>query len=256
MTAGAILARRDDSVLVLSINRPARRNAIDTATMRALGVAIADAIAGLEVRCIVLTGAGEVAFSAGGDLDEMAGFSPLGGDGKMAVWQEVLGLIERSNVPVIAAVNGYALGGGTELAMACHIRIASDEAVFGQPEIALDHVPGGGATQRLPRLIPRSAAYEYLLTGESFTAADALRLGLVSALWPKAELLERAVALAQRIALRSPVAVRLTMEAIHHGLAGSLDAGLRLERALAGLVLETPQAQDGMAAFLARRRQS
>lgn len=256
MTEPTVLASTQGRVRVLTLNRPHVRNAIDTPTIRLLGAEIRAAAGDDTVRVVVLTGAGDVAFSAGGDIAEMTTFSPLSADTLMAAWQDTLTAIERSPRPVIAAINGYAYGGGTELAMACHLRVAADHAKLGQPEIALDHLPGGGGTQRLPRLIPKGIAYEYLLTGDAIPAAEAHRLGLVNHVWPRAEFMRRTLDLAGRIADRAPVAVRFTLEAIREGLNAPLDVGLRLERAFAGLVLESPEARAGLEEFLAKKRKA
>ncbi len=253
MTEASILRENHKSVAVLIINRPHVHNALDIATMRALGEAIGDLDRDEGTRVIVITGAGDIAFSAGGDIAEMTTFSPLRADALMQEWQDTLERIERSVKPVIAAVNGYAYGGGTELAMACHIRVASEDARFGQPEITLGHIPGAGGTQRLPRLVPVGIAYEYLLTGEPIAAEHAYRIGLVNYVWPKADLLPNTLALASKIAERGPVAVRYTLEAIRAGLNAPLPVGLRLERALAGLVLESAEAKAGLDAFLKKR---
>jgi enoyl-CoA hydratase len=245
----------DGPVGIVTINRPSVRNAIDTATMRGLGEAVRAAEADDSVRVVIITGAGDIAFSAGGDMAEMQRSpSLIACDVDLRVWQDALGRIERLTKPVIAAINGYAFGGGTELAMACHIRVCGDTAQFGQTEIRHNHLPGAGGTQRLPRLIPLSAAYELLLTGDSLDAAGAYRLGLVSHVWPKTELMANAVALAKRIAQRSPVAVRYTLEAVAAGLAGSLEAGLRIERTMAALVMESQEAQAGLNNFNEKAR--
>ena len=256
MSEPTILRRDHGRVAVLTINRPHVRNAIDMATIRLLGDEVHALGRDDAMRVLVLTGSGEVAFSSGGDMTEMVTFSPLSADTLMEAWQETLARVERSPKPVIAAINGYAYGGGTELAMACHIRVATEGAKLGQPEIALDHLPGGGGTQRLPRLVPLGVAHEYLLTGDPIPAEEAHRLGLVNHVWPRAELMARALALAGRIAERGPVAVRLTLEAIRQGLNAPLDVGLRLERALSGLALESPEARAGLEAFLARKRRA
>lgn len=254
MSEATLLQEVRGRVALVTINRPAVRNALDTATMWTLGDMI-DALArDKSVGVVVITGAGEVAFSAGGDMAEMITFSPLKADVLMECWQSTLERIERSPKPVIAAINGNAYGGGTELAMACHLRVATDDANLGQTEIALDHLPGGGGTQRLPRLIPLGIAYEYLLTGDPIPAAEAHRIGLVNHVWTKAEFMDKTLALAGRIAERSPVAVGYTLEAIREGLNGPLSVGLRLERALASLVLESAEARGGLEQFLARRR--
>ncbi len=247
-----ILSARDGPVGLVTINRPQARNAMDVATVHRLGEAVAAVETDETIRAIVITGAGDIAFSAGGDMKEMQDTSALGSDRDTRAWRETLGRIERAGIPVIAAVNGYAFGGGTELAMACHIRLCSDNAQFGQTEIRHDHLPGAGGTQRLPRLIPLSAAYELLLTGDALSAADALRLGLVSRVTTRQDLLPEAIGLARRIAARSRVVVQYTLEAIREGLAGPLEQGLRLERALAALVMESDEAQRGLKTFSGR----
>ncbi|MBZ9772386.1 enoyl-CoA hydratase/isomerase family protein [Mesorhizobium sp. CO1-1-8] len=251
----AILRENVGQSAVLKLNRPSVRNALDTPTMRELGRCISDVIADAERRVIIITGTGDVAFSAGGDIAEMSRHVGLEADTAMAAWEDTLRIIETSPKPVIAAINGFALGGGTELAMTCHIRTACEGALLGQPEIALDHLPGAGGTQRLPRLIELGIAYEYLLTGDPIPAAEAHRLGLVNHVWPAADLLPRTLDLAARIAQHSPIAVRFTLEAVRLGLQGSLDTGLRLERALSNLVLESEEAQKGLQQFLQRKKQ-
>jgi len=248
-----VLSTNEGAVAILTIDRPRVRNAIDLATMRELGRQVVTAVTDPSVRVIVITGSGPSAFSSGGDIAEMTTYAGLASDQAMLAWYETLRSIEESPKPVIAAINGFALGGGTELAMACHIRTASSGATLGQPEIALDHLPGAGGTQRLPRLIALGLAYEYLLTGDSIPADEAKRMGLVNHVWPADELLPRTLALAARIAERSPIAITLTLEAIRLGLQGSLDVGLRLERALAGLVLESDEAKRGLEVFLQKR---
>ena len=252
--AGPTILREDDgTVSVITLNRPEKRNAIDVATMRLLGEVVQGVIDDPAQRVMVITGAGDVAFSAGGDMREMLEHSPLSSDQVMVAWQDTQRVIERSVKPLIAAVNGYAYGGGTEIAMACHIRVAAETAKFGQTEIAHDHIPGGGGTQRLPRLLPLGVAYEHLLTGDPISAQDAWRLGFVNHVWPADELMPNALALARRIAERSKVAVGYTMEAVRDGLQGPLDAGLRLERALASLVSESKDHDTGIERFFAGR---
>ncbi len=243
-----ILRENRGPVAILWLNRPAKRNAITTGMMWRLGELLQDCLAGRRVRVVLIAGKGRH-FSAGGDMHEMRGMDVLEMDDRMVAWQSNLERIERATKPVIAVVHGAAFGGGTELAMACHIRVCGDSARFAQTEIALDHLPGGGGTQRLPRLVPLGYAYEHLLLGEPIVAADAHRIGLVNHVWPDAELLDRAVELARRIARRGPVAVRYTMEAVRVGLQGPLDSGMRLERAMAALVNESVEAKEGMRAF-------
>lgn len=249
-----VLQGEQGRVAIVTLNRPAVLNALDIQTITLLGQIVAAIRGNPKMHAIVLTGAGDRAFSAGGDIAEMATRSGLVTDRIIAAWQDTLETIARSPKPVIAAINGYAYGGGTELAMACHIRVASEDAALGQPEILLDHIPGAGGTQRLPRLVPLGLAYEYLLTGDAIPAAEAHRIGLVNHVWPTAELMQRSIRLAERIAERSPVAVSMTMDAVRDGSAGPLDSGLRLERALASLVLESEEAAAGMRNFLAKRK--
>jgi enoyl-CoA hydratase len=252
--SASIQRRNEGPVAILTLARPEVRNALDIAAMRALGDAVRTILSEPETRVVVITGAGDIAFSAGGDIAEMTTFAGLASDQAMAAWEETLRLIETSPKPVIAAINGFALGGGTEIAMACHIRVASETATLGQSEIALDHLPGAGGTQRLPRLIPQGIAYEYLLTGDPIPAAEAHRLGLVNHVWPSSELMARTMALATRIAERAPIAVQFTLEVVRLGLQGTLESGLRLERALAALVLESDAAKAGLETFLSKRK--
>lgn len=256
MSTPKLLQSTDGHVTTLTINRPEVRNAIDTETMHL----IEDAVRGLgrneETRVIVLTGAGDIAFSAGGDMKEMQTFSALSGDQVMEVWQTGLDVIEGSRKPVICAINGFAYGGGTEIAMACHIRVAVEGSKLGQTEIALDHLPGGGGTQRLPRLVPLGFAYEHLLTGEPIDASEAYRVGLVNHVWPRSEFAQKTADLAGRIAARAPVAVQYTLDAVRDGLKGSLATGMRLERALASIVLSSEDAQKGLEEFFADGRRA
>ena len=243
-----ILREDRGPVAILWLNRPAKRNAITTKMMWRLGELLQACLADRRIRAVVIAGKGRH-FSAGGDMNEMRGMDVLETDDRMVAWQHNLDVIERSTKPVIAAVRGAAFGGGTELAIACHIRVCSESARFAQTEIALDHLPGGGGTQRLPRLVPLSFAYEHLLLGDPIPAAEAWRIGLVNHVWSDAELLDKAVELARRIAKRGPVAVRYTMEAVRIGLQGPIDSGMRLERAMASLVNESKEAKEGMRAF-------
>jgi enoyl-CoA hydratase len=243
-----ILRQDRGPVAILWLNRAAKRNAITTAMMWLLGDLLRACQRERRVRVVVIAGKG-LHFSAGGDMHEMRRMDVLETDETMVAWQHNLALIERSTKPVIAAVHGAAFGGGTELAMACHIRVCAESTRFAQTEIALDHLPGGGGTQRLPRLIPLSLAYEHLLLGEPFDAGEAYRLGFVNHVWPDAELLDRAIDLARRIARRAPTAVRYTLEAIQAGREAPLETGMRLERAMASLVNESREAKDGMRAF-------
>lgn len=239
-------------VLLLTVNRPEKRNALNTAVREQLLAALSEVQDDQTVGAVVITGAGDRAFVAGADIAEFADRTPV--DQSRAMQRpSVLDAIERLPKPVIAAVNGYCLGGGLELAMACDLRLAGDSATFGQPEINLGIIPGGGGTQRLPRLIGPGAALKLILTGEPIDASEALRLGLVEEIVPAASLLERALALAGRIASRPPVAVAAAKEATRAALATTLAEGLRVERGLYLLCFASDDKREGVDAFLNKR---
>lgn len=239
-------------VALLVINRPEKRNALDGATRREL-IAKLDALQGdPAVRVVVLTGAGDKAFIAGADISEFEGRSPVDQFRVMSD-RTVFDAVERFPKPVIAALNGFTLGGGCELAMACDIRLAADTAKLGQPEVNLGIIPGGGGTQRLPRLVGTGAAYKLLFTGELIGADEALRIGLVDEVVPAAELRARALALADTIAQKSPVALQLIKEAVRASLRTPLDEGLRQETTLFGLAFSSEDKAEGVAAFMGKR---
>jgi enoyl-CoA hydratase len=249
-----LLVEQDDAVAVLTINRPHVLNALNSATVDDLRRAILDLKRDDAVRAIVLTGAGEKSFVAGADINELAALAPVQGREHALRGQHVLDLIENLGKPVVAAINGYALGGGCELAMACTLRIAADTARIGQPEINLGIIPGYGGTQRLSRLVGKGAALEILLTGKQLTAAEALQLGLVNRVVPAATLLSEAKALAGELAAKAPVAVRYIIDAVNRGLEVSFDKGQFLEATLFGLVASTEDMREGTAAFLEKRK--
>jgi enoyl-CoA hydratase len=246
---------RDDrgAVAVLTLNRPEKRNAITLAMIAGLGERVRAIGRDERIRVIVIAGNGPH-FCAGGDMAEMLTHDAITADEKMVAWQDGTEAIERSTKPVICAVHGAAFGGGTEIAIACHIRVCADDARFAQTEIALDHVPGGGGTQRLPRLIALGAAYEHLLLGDPIDATNAFRLGLVTHVWPRAELMVRTLALAERIATRGRAAVRYTMDAIRLGLMSPPEVGMRLERVMSTLATDTTDGRKGIEEFLAKKR--
>jgi enoyl-CoA hydratase len=244
-----ITAESHGAVRLIWLDRVAKRNALTTSMMWRLGDHVREAIRDETVRVVVIGGRGPH-FCSGGDMDEMRRHDALSSDDVMSAWESTLELIERAPKPVIAMVHGAAFGGGTELAMACHMRLAAQTARFAQTEIALDHLPGGGGTQRLPRLLPLAVAYDMLLTGRALSAEEGLRLGFVNAVFPEANLVEQTLGLATQIAARSSVAIRYTMDAIRVGLLGSLETGIRLERALASLVNQSSAAKAGMQEFL------
>ncbi len=237
----------------VTVNRPKVLNALNRATMRELGACFEQLAQDEEVRAVILTGAGEKAFVAGADINELATRTPLDGKELALVGQAVLSHIENLGKPVIAAINGYALGGGCEIAMACTLRIASENARLGQPEVKLGIIPGYGGTQRLPRLVGAGPALQWILTGEQMTAQEALRIGLVNEVVPPAELLPRCEAIAGQIIANAPVAVRLAMEAVNRGLNMTVTDGMFLEATLFGLACATEDMREGTRAFLEKR---
>jgi len=244
----------EDRVAVLTIDRPPV-NALSRHTMEELNQALDTLKADAAVKVVIITGGGSFAFVAGADIKEI---SELGG-GKEAAevaarGQTVITKIQRLGKPVIAAINGVCLGGGNELAMACHLRVAGDRVRFGQPEITLGIVPGFGGTQRLPRLIGKTKAMELLLTGDLITAQEAHRLGLLNYVVPQDQVMKTAKDLARKIASKGQVAVALTLEVTEQGLERSLDEGLALEAKAFGRVADTEDAKEGVGAFLQKRQ--
>jgi enoyl-CoA hydratase len=241
-----------DRVATLTINRPDRLNALSDATIAELGRAIEELRQQQDVGGIIVTGAGR-AFVAGADISELSSQSPLDAKRRAARGQHVFRRFETSPKPVIAAVNGFALGGGCELAMACHLRIAADGAKFGLPETKLGLAPGYGGTQRLPRLVGRGRALQLILTGEMIDAAEAYRIGLVNRVVPAAELIPEATAVLSQILANGPIALALAIEAVDRGLQTSLEEGLALEATHFGLLAATADAGEGTRAFLDKR---
>ncbi len=249
-----ILAADHGAVRVLTVNRPDKLNALNRATLQALHAAF-DAAAGDDaVRAVVLTGSGTKAFVAGADIAEMSALSAVQARDFSLVGQRLMRRIERMPKPVVAMVNGFALGGGLELAMCCHIRIAADSAKLGLPEVTLGLLPGFGGSQRLLRLAGRAAALELTLTGAPVDAARAIALGIVNRVVPAATLEEETMALAAKLAGNAPLAMRGILDAIHVGGECAIDDGLEYESAQFGLAFATEDAREGMAAFLERRK--
>ncbi len=248
-----LLYETRDGLAFITINRPNVLNALNRKTMEELNDAAGEAIADSEVRVVILTGAGEKAFVAGADINELAEQTPVTGRDYGLFGQSVLNKIENAPKPFIAAINGFAFGGGCELAMACHIRIASEKAKLGQPEVKLGLIPGYGGTQRLARLVGEGRAMQLNLTGEPISAEEAYRIGLVNEVVPPGDLMQEAEALANKIKANAPLAVRFAMEAIHHGLQGTLDEGLYLEATLFSLCATTEDMKEGTKAFLEKR---
>jgi len=238
------------------VNRPEKRNALDRGTIAAIAAAAESAIADPATRVLIVTGAGEKAFVAGADIEEMSRMSALEAQAFSREFQACLDRIERSPKPVIAAINGWALGGGCELALACHIRIARASAKLGQPEVGLGLIPGAGGTQRLPRIVGRGRALEWILGGDTMDATEAHRIGLVNRVVEPQRLRDEAEALAARIASQSPAAVGRALEAVVAGQDLPLAEALRLEAALFGLCFATDDMREGTRAFLEKRKPS
>ena len=245
---------RVDAVAVITFNRPKVLNALNAHTLTELSAAIAACKDDPGVRVVVLTGEGEKAFVAGADINELAVQTPVQGKQTAARGQKIFDSIEQLGKPVIAAINGFALGGGCELAMACTIRIAADTARLGQPEINLGIIPGYAGSQRLPRLVGRGVALEMLLTGDMVSAQRAYEIGLVNRVVPAAELLGETMKLAHTLASKAPIAVRYILEAVHQGLEGPLAAGQFIETALFGTIAASDDMKEGTKAFLEKRK--
>ena len=247
-----VLQERRGAVSILTINRPDKRNALNGALRCSLLGALDAASRDTGVRAVVLTGAGDKAFVAGADIAEFEGRSPVD-QFRVMKQPTVFDALERLGKPVIAAINGFCLGGGMEIALACDIRIASTAARFGQPEVNLGIIPGGGGTQRLPRIVGLGAASRLILTGELIDAAEALRLRLVEEVVAPDALMGRALAIADGIAAKSPVAVSAAREATRAALSLPLDEGLKLETALFQLCFASEDKVEGVKAFLEKR---
>jgi enoyl-CoA hydratase len=249
-----LIVERDGAVAVVTVNRPKVLNALNSPTIDELRRTILALKHDESVRVVIITGAGDKAFIAGADINELATQSPVGGRDHAMRGQHVLDLIENMGKPVIAAINGFALGGGCELAMACTLRLAADTAKLGQPEINLGLMPGYGGTQRLARLVGRGRALELLLTGDQIPAQEAHRLGLVNRVVPAAELMTAARALAAALAAKAPVAARYIIDAVNKGLQMPLAEAQVHEATLFGLVASTEDMREGTRAFLEKRK--
>ena len=240
-------------IAYVTLNRPKVLNALNTKTWQDLKTAFEDARDDAAVRGIILTGAGDKAFIAGADINELAQVTAVEAEQSSAFGQEVLNLVETLGKPVIAAVNGFALGGGCETAMACTIRIATENAKFGQPEVKLGVIPGGGGTQRLPRLVGKGRALQLILSGEMIGAQEAYRIGLVNEVVPAADLITRAEAILNQIFANAPLSVKYSLEAVNKGLETTQSEGLSLEASLFGLCAGTEDKKEGTQAFLQKR---
>jgi enoyl-CoA hydratase len=254
MAFDTLLLERDGAVASITINRPKVLNALNTPTIDELRRAILDLKQDDGVRAVILTGAGEKSFVAGADINELAVQTPTSGREHALTGQHVFDLIENMGKPVIAAINGYALGGGCELAMACTLRIAADTAKLGQPEVGLGLIPGYAGTQRLPRLVGTGKAMELILTGAPISADEAQRIGLVNRVVPAAALMTEARALAAQLAKGAPIAMRYIINAINKGVEMPFAEACQYEATLFGLVASTEDMREGTTAFLEKRK--
>jgi len=253
MSYHALLFEVRDGVALITVNRPDKLNALNDEVVRELADAAERVATDAAIAGAILTGAGQKAFVAGADIADLVQQGPFDGKARALRGQAMLRRFETCGKPVIAAVNGYALGGGCELAMACHLRIASDTARFGQPEVKLGIAPGYGGTQRLPRLVGKGNALQLILTGEMIDAREAHRIGLVNQVVPAAELMAATERTLRGILAMGPLAVRLALEAVDQGLEMTLDEGLLLEANHFGLLAATADMQEGLQAFLEKR---
>jgi enoyl-CoA hydratase len=251
-----ILFEKTGGVAILTINRPQAMNALSHATLVEIDAAVQDVATDAAVRGLIVTGAGDKAFVAGADISEMGKLTALQAAAYSSQGQDVMSRVENLGKPSIAAVNGFALGGGCELAMACTIRLAAESAQFGLPEVKLGIIPGFGGTQRLPRLVGMGRAFQLILTAASIDAQEAWRIGLVNEVVGAGQLMERAHVLLHKILANSPVGVRMALAAVHGGLEAGLNAGLAIEHANFGICVSTDDQREGVAAFLAKRAPS
>lgn len=250
----ALLFALHDGIARVTIDRPDKLNALNATVISELSDAVTRIETDAAVRGVILTGSGQKAFVAGADITELSGQGPIDGKARSLAGQLVFRRLERCGKPVIAAINGFALGGGCELAMACHIRIAAEHARFGQPEVKLGIGPGYGGTARLPRLVGKGRALELLLTGAMIDAAEAYRIGLVNRVVPADKLLDEAESLLRTILENGPLAIQACLEAVDAGLETSLDQALLLEANHFGLLSATEDMREGTRAFAEKRK--
>jgi enoyl-CoA hydratase/carnithine racemase len=253
LTLENVLYEKKGPIAYVTLNRPKVLNALNQRTWEELRAAFEDARDDAEVRGIIVTGAGDKAFAAGADITELAKATAVEAQTSSSYGQEVLSLVETLGKPVIAAVNGFALGGGCETALACTIRVASENAKFGVPEVTLGLIPGCGGTQRLPRLVGKGRALQLILSGGMIGAEEAYRIGLVNEVVPAAELVTRAEAIMKQFLSNAPLSLKFALEAVNNGMDTSVADGLTLEASLFGLCAGTEDKQEGTQAFLQKR---
>jgi enoyl-CoA hydratase len=254
--SSTLLFELTDGIARITVNRPDKLNALNAIVFAELGDAVTRIETDTAVRGVIVTGAGAKAFVAGADIAELTEQGATGGRTRAILGQQVFRRLERCGKPVIAAVNGFALGGGCELAMACHLRVASELAKFGQPEVKLGIAPGYGGTVRLPRLVGKGRALELLLTGETIDAQEALRIGLVNRVVPAERLLSDTETLLRAILANGPLAVRACLEAVDNGLEMTVDQALLFEASYFGLLSATADMREGTRAFVEKRKPS
>jgi enoyl-CoA hydratase len=248
-----IKLEKKSAIAYVTIDRPKVLNALNMATMEELQEAFTDIASDRDIRVVILTGGGEKSFVAGADINELQKNNPVDAKAYTHRGQAVLDLIENLGKPVIACINGFALGGGCEIAMACTMRLASEGAKLGQPEVKLGIIPGYGGTQRLPRLVGTGLAMQILLTGDMITAQEAHRIGLVNEILPPDKLIARAEEIAKKIIANAPLAIQYTMEAVNQGLNMTLEGGLFLEATLFSVACASEDKTEGTTAFLEKR---
>jgi enoyl-CoA hydratase len=248
-----VLYQKKSAIAYVTMNRPKVLNALNKRAITDLKAAFEEARDDSAVRGVILTGAGDKAFIAGADINEVATDTPIEAQEKTERGQAVMDLIENLGKPVIAAVNGFALGGGCESALACTIRLASENARFGLPEVKLGIMPGYGGTQRLPRLVGKSVALHLILTGEMITAQEACRIGLVNEVVPSSELISRSEAILNQIGANAPLSIKFALQSVNKGLETSLSEGLLLEASLVAICTSTEDKKEGASAFLEKR---
>jgi len=253
LTLDNVLYEKRGATAYVTVNRPKVLNALNQKTWADLRTAFEDARDDAAVRGVIVTGAGDKAFIAGADISELASLTAIEAEDSTRDGQAVLDLIENLGKPVIAAVNGFALGGGCETAMACTIRVASENAKFGQPEVKLGIIPGAGGTQRLPRLVGKGRALKLILSGEIISAQEGYRIGLVNEVVPSADLIQRAEAILAQINSNAPLAVKFSLEAVNQGLETSQSEGLLLESSLFAICAASEDKREGTSAFLEKR---
>jgi len=249
-----ILFEIKNKIAYTTLNRPDKLNALNWKTMQELAEALSSVRGDLDVAGVILTGAGDKAFAAGADINELAQQTPVGAKEFSKQSQEILRIMEQFPKPIIAAVNGFCLGGGCELAMACHMRIASEKAKFGQPEVNLGIMCGNGGSQRLPRLVGKGRAIELLVTGAMIDGTEAYRIGLANKVVPPDQLIKTCEDILAAVAKKAPIAVKLTLEAVTHGMEMTLDEGVQLEANLFGMCFSTEDMKEGTKAFIEKRQ--